>query len=386
MNRSMAIDNLHTSGSAKKVAGIVLALICLWGKTCPGKDAERVLANLEASTQPWASCAFQAECLYNVTYSTRPAQVYLERCLFDTRYDAGRFDIATTYWSHWQGKSGARGILSDGIGASSTRDIWDGHTYYSYTQIPSENSYHLSISSPSGSLNANLKRAAHNRIVESPNCPLLGIFEGDSVPFFDILGRLPAGAVDCNDALLDGAHCKLIEAKTSSGTYEVWIAPGSGFCVLKAVVRKARGDRYYEDTMGAPVPAEIAQLLKANEFPSSSLVASTFELDHVNVEKRNGIWIVISAEWATTEKYAGGEASVRRVGYRLIKTDFAPDLGKIGAFAPTFHDGTEVHIEGQGAAIPLRWHDGHVEPAVDEATRARLDKEVQDALKDGGLQ
>jgi hypothetical protein len=89
-----------------------------------------------------------------------------------------------------------------------------------------------------------------------------------------------------------------------------------------------------------------------------------------------------SAEWTRTVKYADGESDVQHLRYRFINGDFAPDFLNLKAFIPNFHEGARVQIEGDQAPIPLRWHLGHVEPAVDDALRAKLDKEVQDALKE----
>ena len=101
------------------------------------------------------------------------------------------------------------------------------------------------------------------------------------------------------------------------------------------------------------------------------------------IERRAGVWIVSSADTTFTEKHTDGATRVINTHYVITDVNFRPDFAELGAFVPSFHDGAFVVVDGvDSTPIPLRWHDGHVVPAVDDATRARLEKEIQDALKE----
>jgi hypothetical protein len=256
---------------------------------CHAQDVHHVMSGFEAATQPWASCSFQAECTGEEFFSTRPKQVSIGRSLFDCKLEGDLFDIAITSWGHWQGESDTRPTSFKSSDGSLDRNIWDGHQYYTYTEMPSANSYLIQISSPKATLKDNTARAVHNRIIETPNSPLTQVFPGDSIPFTKIIDMLPPEDVKCDSEVLDGENCQVIDAKSKSGTYKLWIDSGRDSCLVKAIVHKAVNDGYYEGHIGDPLLPSVAAMLRANEFPSSSTKEFIFELDHVKVEKLAGI-------------------------------------------------------------------------------------------------
>lgn len=375
---------------ARTVKGATVAVACFYCQASVADNTRDVLSAVRAAMRPWGRCTMQAEEAYTEIKSNDTERVYREQTLLVGRRDGELFDVTVNFRQSTQPISEKPEDLASRSGAvstwdMSTRDIWDGKQYYRYEEITGEKLYDLRIYSPGG--NVIPGRLPVSRVLTWPNSALVGVFPGDLIPFYDILQPLASSDVSWVDASVEGVHCKLIDGKSSLGSYLVWVAPDRGYCVLKAIVRKTAGEHYYDERLGDPLPVAQVRAFSGTGYPVSPLTAVDFELNGVTVEKWGGSWVDSTADWKVTKEYGDGSDTIGRTHYRLVNCDFAPEFTKIHAFVPWFHDGAEVEVEGKAnSAIPLRWHNGRVEPAVDEAEQEKLEKEIQDALKEKGQQ
>jgi len=357
---------------ARRLAYIAFIAIALTRAIdCRANTISAALSSFEATAHAWESSASEQEATGGERFSTRgdPPDLISRTVLAFVAHD--RLDMTETVSESF-----------DPRGTKLTRHLWDGQTYYTYLERASASRYELYISSLKATPDENRKNAEHDRIVVMPNSPLLGVFPGDTVCFTQILNALPASSVSCHDDVVNDVPCLLIRAIGPSGFYRVWLSPNQGFCVIKATVLRTRGDTFYGGNIGDPIPAPLASIYRSMRFPSTARTELLFELDNVKLEQISGVWITRQAEFTQTEKFEGGDSIVGHWTYRLKSVSFSPDFASLKAFLPSFRDGAEVEIYGQPrGVIPLRWHGGRVEPAVDETERAKLDQEVQDALK-----
>jgi hypothetical protein len=371
------------------ISGLTIATVLLSGGQqlavpCWGHTVREVLSSFGATTRPWGHCACRVETTGTGTIIKKGVTIKAisERAISVACIDGIHIDSTDLRWNWGIGEKRPN---FDPATAYRTRDIWDGKTEYSYMDMGATNSQGLTISDPKTSLPSLQRAESHNFNIERPNSPMLGVFTGaDDKSIFDLLRDPGAKNVTCKAVALNGEPCDLIGATTPEGRYSIWFDPKRGFNIVKLVVRKAGSDLFYGQPLDKPLSPDVIPVYKQYHYPMPPIRSLTYEMYNVKLSQAGGIWFTSTADFKITTVYTDGE-DIHTGNYHLLSVDFSPDFAKLGAFVPSFPDGTPVTISGQKpSAIPLCWQDGKVVPAVDSQLRSRLDQEIKDAIKDVG--
>jgi hypothetical protein len=254
----------------------------------------QVLADFSATRQKLQSFLSQEEI-------TVAGQEGTERCAF--RSDGNRVRLQN--WFPDATKPSATGRYES--------FLWDGTRLVAYATDPSPASpaaVHIT-SNPDDKtrLIAEKYRAA----------PLMGYLAGEDIE--RVLRSAPRRSVRTSE-IAAGSPCRVVEAATGEGTYQVWFDPQRGSLIVKAEVRRR--------PRAANTPGQAP----------SEYVAMT--VDQVRCEQIEGVWVPMEADIASC---AGLGAPVVR--YHVKRTEFRlhPDHERLGSFAA--HDipeGTPVSL------------------------------------------
>jgi hypothetical protein len=157
--------------------------------------------------------------------------------------------------------------------------------------------------------------------------------------------------------------CYVIDAKTSSGTYTVWIDPQHGYQIAQAEIRVGPNDNYRGTILG----------------DGASQVVST---RNVRFENIDGIWISMEADiHRISIKPHLDWSSTSDKHFKITQITLNPDHEALGSFVPVIANGAEMLDRDFG--IKYTWQDGELIPDVDEYAIDAI-REMAQELKDGG--
>jgi len=115
--------------------------------------------------------------------------------------------------------------------------------------------------------------------------------------------------------------CYVVEGKTRSGIYKIWIDPNSGFNVRKAIVKKQIGDLFGDQ----PIVAESSEDKK---FP----IEHEISMSDVEFKKVGGHYIPVSANLIHKYKYYDGTTDQDTWSSKRSKIQLNPNFEEMGAF------------------------------------------------------
>ncbi len=148
--------------------------------------------------------------------------------------------------------------------------------------------------------------------------------------------------------------CYVIDAKTKSGTYTVWIDPEHDYSIVKADIRMESNEWY------------CGRRLRDNESRSLSVRNVSFE----NVD---GVYIPMETDlYSITTKQNG--VTVRNVTHQKItQITLDPNHDVLGSFIPDIENGTKVRIL-EVPGINYTWQDGKLVSQIDEYVIEEIDR------------
>ncbi len=246
--------------------------------------------------------------------------------------DGDRLDIDDISWSGW---SQTKSSPLMGEPKNLRRVIWDGNAWYNYYRSPTEKSGTLNIST------SEEHKVDHLRALLGP---VTGKFSGDHQPFTEILSGAENATVRKATREGDTSECYVIDAETNSGVYQVWLDPSKGFNIVKAHVRKTGDDMLYGEPMSTDHEdvSTDAYVGKLPFPPQRDRAEFVFNLDHVELEEINGVWVTVGAEYSNQTTYEDGRTTRNEATYGRSQVNFSPDFQKAGAFVPNFPEGTST--------------------------------------------
>lgn len=182
--------------------------------------------------------------------------------------------------------------------------------------------------------------------VRSRGLPFFGMRFSDNEPLHIVLQKSKAISVRDKLERVGSQDCYVIDAKTSSGTYTIWLDPKHGYQVAQAEIRVGPGDHFRVRTLGD----------KQSRFLS---------IRNIRYEKIDETWIPMEAdihfESIGPEPY---DNSISDSHHKMTQINLNPDHEALGSFVPALANGTPVIDRDFG--IKYTWQDGKLVPDVDE--------------------
>lgn len=235
--------------------------------------------------------------------------------------------------------------------------LWDDERrikYYDYGEVEEVSRASISRQDKPGAIFAS----------EWPGSPLFGIRYHKAERIDTVLRQCETLSVRDEMEIIDSEACYVIDAKSPSSSYTVWMNPNRGYSISQAVIKLGPG------TQGA------FGVLSENE--DRSLTVSDVRFQQI------GEVHVPMAYNAYFERRRDGVV-YRKVTIRGKVTDitFDPDHEKLASFVPKMRDGTKITDKDFG--LIFRWHDGKLVPDVDEAALEQIDKITEELMAKSGV-
>ena len=294
------------------------------------------------------------------------------------------------------------------------RYLWDGERYYEFTpQQPRQSMPWLRTST------RETWKGEFSKVVSGVE--VFGWLPCDKERVTDLLcASASEFSLQSTPETIDGSPCQVVEGHSAAGYYKIWIDPGNGYLLRKAIVRKQGGDLFYGMPLSqalrydkSPNGAGQARVSSSQGVQSGDIIACTeleTVLSGVVVQSIGGCFFITQAEIAQTQRYTGGEEIV--VSYKTTATDIKtnPDFETAGAFRlGDVPDGTAVE-DFELSDLLLEWRSGAIVPKIsqkeldqisdaadqavslvrpgapaDEHSQARIPAPVQTTWRDGSI-
>ncbi len=191
--------------------------------------------------------------------------------------------------------------------------------------------------------------------------PVLGIFFGGMRRVTNVIRRSSKVIHISRKIVKIGKYvCLHVRASGSSGKYSLWIAPGFGYAIVRAVVRKEPGDEFLGRKLGSK-PHAVPKGLHLPPEITQREVSFQFVLDQVKLTEKSGAWLPQRFRSQMRIRYVGGI------------TDTTVLYGDVKKVSPTCNNhspelklnipnGTPVWNEDR-PTIQYIWKNGKVVPA-----------------------
>lgn len=225
-----------------------------------------------------------------------------------------------------------------------------------------------------------IKDAAKARMIAFEDGPLLGYMKSDTCHFIDILKSSDDLRLIDSGNEIDDIKCEVLLAKTESGVYKVWFAPGYDYNVLRLELTKSIGDKAYGYIVGQEARSLSSQILneltKDNSLASIQKQECKFILSDVKLQEINGTWLPIEGKYYVKQTYQDGEYNESWYETKRVAIDLEPDLEALNAFKPKINNGVQVLYKGKPNIIDYVWRDGEIVPDIDDVLIDGLDIKI----------
>ena len=167
--------------------------------------------------------------------------------------------------------------------------------------------------------------------------------------------------------------CYIVEGKTRSGIYKIWIDPNSGFNVRKAIVNKQIGDLLYD------------QPITAGSSDRKVVIGHEISMSNVEIKKVGGHYIPISANLIHKYKYNDGSTEQDTWSSKRSKIQLNPNFAEMGAFVMDgIPEGARV-IMHEHPGLKYIWADGRFILDADLEAIEEIDKAIQQVKSNGDV-
>jgi hypothetical protein len=330
-------------------------------QTAKPTDVNNLLELSVASYEslPPYSMHIETEISYSIPHDSIDGEV----CLFEKRYDNGRLDVL---WKTYEVTGQEKELVYD------KRAIWTGEQYQfrqqyvgskgtpedqrilAWGSYKEDNAKHLLIDPYSGSF-------------------MSGFMMGDSQHVCNILKQSGVAKLHAKTETVGDNACYMVEGKTQSGTYKIWIDPDSGFSVTKAIVNKQIGDLYYD----RPITAKSSD--------KKVLIGHEISMSDVEVGKTGEYYIPISANLIHKYKYSDGTTVQVTWSSTKSKIQLKPNFEQMGAFVMDgIPEGTRLTVD-ERPGLDYIWADGRflLDAGLDAVEE--IDKATQQIISNGDV-
>jgi hypothetical protein len=156
--------------------------------------------------------------------------------------------------------------------------------------------------------------------------------------------------------------CRHLQANTKYGKYDIWVDPGKGFVLRKAVVLKQRGDLGWLDR-----PLDYLPPAQADRPPMVRLECS---FHSAKITRIGDAFLAQETAQSQTRIYGDGMRRIlkEKTTYRDLETK--PDFEGAKAFDLSFIPDGAIVFDAESPGFPLEWRHGKVQAKVDEEAAA----------------
>lgn len=323
----------------------LIVLVCLTSpiaRAAAMPSASELLSRYTANRDRLSSFIAKTETVGSATRADRDAPSFMRRTM-EARVDGERVHLHTQTWYRLPSLDAPIPIEN----AKIFHHLWDGNRFLTYRV----------------GLRADMNRnkGSINYTVASIGLPFFGIRYSDPEPLETVLRQAKSILVRDKLERAGSDDCYVIDAKTGSGTYTVWIDPKHGYQVAQAEIRLGPGDYFQVRPLGD------------NE-------SRFLSIRNVRYDNIDGIWIPMGADIHEKGITAEPNASFAIDSHhKITQITLNPDHEALGSFVPVIANGTPVIDRDFG--IKYTWQDGKLIPDVDEYTIDQIHQMAQD-LKD----
>jgi len=282
---------------------------------------------------------------------------------YELRFDGNRANVRRNIW----GKLNARLNMTKDE-ALYRSNLWDGETFFRYHRSANNKILPLgSVTIAKIEEENNKRKTFKNCDRDFPGSSLRGYFPADTDRIDTILRKAKAISVRNEMENIGGSNCYVIEAKTKSGRYKVWIDPSHGYHIAKATGKREPGNVVF--------PSNYT--LKQTEKMS-------FSMENVRFTKVDDVWVPMEVDLAYSRIYPGDNFfDNTKIHQKVIDIILNPDHDALGSFVPDdIPDGARAYAKGV-SAINYTWQNGELIPNVDKYVIDEIDKMTAEIMAEG---
>jgi len=251
------------------------------------------------------------------------------RWITELRTDGERIYLKMRIWDDLDADDAPTPIAGD----QQYVEIWNGKLYINCydvpTEIPKEYLKRVRVSTT--------ERHKRSTYFTYTGVPFLGIRYGGYERIDAVLRQADCVAVRDKLEHVGSASCYVIDAKTKSGDYTVWIDPKHGYNIVKADIHVGPNDSFGRRTFG--------------DQDSESL-----SIRNIRFEKISGAWIPMEADLYNTSNRKGRPSVRNTIHHTINQITLDPDHEALDSFTPEIENGTEIRDLDSRARY--RWQEG----------------------------
>lgn len=195
-----------------------------------------------------------------------------------------------------------------------------------------------------------------------PGSPLFGICYHKAERIDIVLRQCETLSVRDKMETISSEACYVIDAKSPTSTYTIWMNPKRGYNISQAIIKLSPGAQGAFD------------ILSVNEDRSLTVSDMRFQqIGEVHVPMVYNAYFEYRRDGVVYRK--GTEHG------KVTDITFDPDHEKFASFIPKMRNGTI--ITDKDFDLTFRWYGGRLVPNVDEAVIEQIDKMTEEILAEG---
>jgi hypothetical protein len=263
----------------------------------------------------------KTETVNSSKWANEDRSIFMRRFM-EARVDGERIHLNTQTWYRLPSRDAPTPIEN----AKIFYHLWDGDLYMTYR---------VGLRVDMNRDETSIKKTVN---VASIGLPFFGIRYSDDEPLDTVLRQ--AKAISVRDKLerAGSEDCYVIDAKTDSGTYMIWIDPQHDYQIAQAEIRVGPGDHFRVRTLDD----------KESRFLS---------IRNIRYENIDGIWIPMEADIHEESIEPEPDQSYTIDSHhKITQITLNPDHEALGSFVPVIANGTTVIDRDSG--VRYTWQEG----------------------------
>lgn len=261
-------------------------------------------------------------------------QAKMRRTMVEFRYEESGSDLKVYYWFRYDLNRGEDGIWVPADRCHSV--LWDGKLCYDYYRAPVLDYSKVYVISDEDYI----KQAI--AIGYEGAGPILGILYGDLERFDLTLRQSDTISVRSELEQVGSVDCYVIDAKSKSGTYAVWLDPEHGYGIARAVVHKGPEDLLHGRQSSSYINAE-------------SYKGQNFLMENVRFENIEGVWVPMEADYRIVSERQNSTSTMNS-HHKISQININPNHAQLQSFVLNVQNSTRVKIIDEPTIFT--WHDG----------------------------
>jgi len=235
--------------------------------------------------------------------------------------------------------------------------LWDDETLYHYGFSP------LSRTNKNGTVTLSYPKNFNHMLwwQKAPGLTLRGYFPGVDERIDTELRQATTISVQPQREDINGSQCYVINARTKSCEFRIWIDHEHDYNIAKAIVKRG-----------------WATWNRPERRPKAPKGNAEVELRNVRFKKIDDVWLPVEADYRREHEYVNGDYEKAYSHLKMTEFVMNPDHGTLGSFKQDFiPNGARVRLAGV-PGITYTWQDGKV---VDEKGRLIMDRKPKNPKK-----